>query len=203
MSHAKRLARTPRRVLAPCAPRGAPAADSGVRFPSRLEASNTQRCLDSMERPSVLGPAPVSFPELRCARTRRPFRPARPTLRCAGMRSTRKPCGARPQSVQATRTAAGHGLGSLAELPVPVNDWPAQRSQPRGLPRTITARPSACGDGSVRRVAEVDDAEAIAVWVREHDEVRVVGVAVPADSFCPEDHEARCLGCLLGRTGCM
>src|SRR5664280_1527000 len=142
MSHAKRLARTPRRVLAPCAPRGAPAADSGVRFPSRLEASNTQRCLDSMERPSVLGPAPVSFPELRCARTRRPFRPARPTLRCAGMRSTRTPCGARPQSVQATRTAAGHGLGSLAELPVPVNDWPAQRSQPRGLPRTITARPS-------------------------------------------------------------
>src|SRR5665811_342133 len=88
MSHAKRLARTPRRVLAPCEPRGAPAADSGVRFPSRLEASNTQRCLDSMERPSVLGPAPVSFPKLRCSRTRRPFRPARPTLRCAGMRST-------------------------------------------------------------------------------------------------------------------
>src|SRR5664280_2230439 len=128
MSHAKRLARTPRRVLATCEPRGAPAADSGVRFPSRLEASNTQRCLDSIERPSVLGPAPVSFPELRCARTRRPFRPARPTLRCAGMRSTRTPCGARPQSVQATRTAAGHGLGSLAELPVPVND--CQRNGP-------------------------------------------------------------------------
>ena len=62
---------------------------------------------------------------------------------------------------------------------------------------------SVCGDGSVRRVAEVDDAEAIAVRVREHDEVRVVGVAVPADSFCPEGHEARCLGCLLGRTGYM
>ena len=155
MSHAKRLARTPRRVLAPCEPRGAPAADSGVRFPSRLEASNTQRCLDSIERPSVLGPAPVSFPELRCARTRRPFRPARPTLRCAGMRSTRTPCGARPQSVQATRTAAGHGLGSLAELPVPVNDWPAQRSQPRGLPRTITARPSAYEGESPRSLCLV------------------------------------------------
>lgn len=67
----------------------------------------------------------------------------------------------------------------------------------------LTGEGSVCGDGSVRPVAEVDDAEAIAVRVREHDEVRVVGVAVPADSFCPEGHEARCLGCLLGRTGYM
>lgn len=50
-------------------------------------------------------------------------------------------------------------------------------------------------------MAEVDDAEAIAVRVREHDEVRVVGLAVPVDSFCPDGHEALRLGCLLGRTG--
>ena len=67
-----------------------------------------------------------------------------------------------------------------------------------GCPQRI-----ACGDGSVRRVAEVDDAEAIAVGVREHNEVRVVGIAVPVDSFCPDSHEALRLGCLLGRTGYM
>lgn len=59
-------------------------------------------------------------------------------------------------------------------------------------------------NGSVRRVAEVEDAVedvgAIAVWVREHDEVRAVGIDVPVDSFCPDGHEALRLGCLLGRT---
>jgi hypothetical protein len=39
--------------------------------------------------------------------------------------------------------------------------------------------------GTVVLVAEVDDAEAIAVGVRRHDEVRVVGIAVPVDSFAP------------------
>jgi hypothetical protein len=64
-------------------------------------------------------------------------------------------------------------------------------------------RGSVCGDGSVRSVAEVDDAEAIAVRVCEHDEVRIVGIAVPLDSFCSDGQEALRLGCLLGRTGYM
>ena len=44
-------------------------------------------------------------------------------------------------------------------------------------------------------MAEVDDAEAIAV--------RVVGIAVPLDSFCPDGHKTLRLSCLLGRTGYM
>src|SRR5829696_2804929 len=50
-------------------------------------------------------------------------------------------------------------------------------------------------------VAEVDDAEAIAVGIRKHDEVRVVGIAVPVDSFSSDGVEPRYLGHLLGSAG--
>ena len=49
-------------------------------------------------------------------------------------------------------------------------------------------------------VAEVDDAEPVAVGVGEHDEVRVVGIAVPIDALGAEGQEPLRLGALLGCT---
>ena len=50
-------------------------------------------------------------------------------------------------------------------------------------------------------VAEVDDAEAVALGVGQHDEVRVVGEAVPVDAAAAQRHQAVRLCLLLGRIG--
>lgn len=45
--------------------------------------------------------------------------------------------------------------------------------------------------------AEIDDAEAVAIRVGEHHEVRVVGIAVPVDWLSSDDYEP--LGDVQGR----
>jgi len=50
-------------------------------------------------------------------------------------------------------------------------------------------------------VGEVDDAEAVALGVGQHDEVRVVGKAIPVDAAGAERHQAVRLCLLLGRAG--
>ena len=48
-------------------------------------------------------------------------------------------------------------------------------------------------------MAEVDDAEAVALGVGQHDEVRVVGEAVPVDAAAAQRDQAVRLCLLLGR----
>src|ERR1035437_4875253 len=52
-------------------------------------------------------------------------------------------------------------------------------------------------------MAEVDDAESIAVRICEHDEVRVLRIAVPVDPFGPKGHKTRHFGRLLSSIGHM
>jgi hypothetical protein len=50
-------------------------------------------------------------------------------------------------------------------------------------------------------VAEINDAETIALRVGEHHEIGIVGIAVPIDQLRPDADEASDLRCLLRRRG--
>ena len=56
-------------------------------------------------------------------------------------------------------------------------------------------------DGGLALVREVDDAEAVALGVGQHDEVRVLGELVPVDPAGAERYQARRLRLLFGRVG--
>jgi NAD(P)-dependent dehydrogenase (short-subunit alcohol dehydrogenase family) len=88
------------------------------------------------------------------------------------------------------RRRAGRGEQAAADVPA----GPADEGRPG--PGRLAVLP-----GRVVFVAEVDDAEAVALGVGQHDEVRVVRKAVPVDAAGAERHQAVCLCLLLGRVG--
>lgn len=46
-------------------------------------------------------------------------------------------------------------------------------------------------------VAQVNNAEPVPVWIFQHDEVRILRVAVPVDPASAERHQPRCLSLLF------
>src|SRR5207244_11759045 len=59
-----------------------------------------------------------------------------------------------------------------------------------------------CGpNGLCVLVAQVNDAEPIALRIGEDDEVGVLRISVPLDTLCAERHKAFDLACLLRRRG--
>ena len=50
-------------------------------------------------------------------------------------------------------------------------------------------------------MTEVDDAESVAFGIRQHDEVRIVGIAVPVDTPSAQGHQSVGFRRLLGGVG--